>query len=277
MDEHISTSATRAPQPGTGPNAPGSDAARLERPSVVPGPESAVEVGRWADSEDLRRTELVYAPAFWVLLPLAAIAFLVHQAVTDPTGAGWNIAFNGESRDTWPSWVPCGAWIGVSVWLLAAIGVLLFRLSILRDLQAENRWIYEHGVAHSIHRASIDYDDGEDTWATYIALDHRVHDKQAETIHRAFEEWLRSTGLPPSGSAPISSAALFGPQMKGGYFILHPPMSRVAGSDTGHRWVLITEPRRAADDVIVTPIPEPKKLARIRRRLSRKADHRSAL
>ncbi|WP_341258324.1 MULTISPECIES: hypothetical protein [Gordonia] len=202
------------------------DAARLERPSVVPGPESAVEVGRWADSEDLRRTELVYAPAFWVLLPLAAIAFLVHQAVTDPTGAGWNIAFNGESRDTWPSWVPWGAWIGVSVWLLAAIGVLLFRLSILRDLQAENRWIYEHGVAHSIHRASIDYDDGEDTWATYIALDHRVHDKQAETIHRAFEEWLRSTGLPPAGSAPISSAALFGPQMKGGYFILHPPMSR---------------------------------------------------
>lgn len=250
--------------------------ARVDRPCDVPRPESVEEVARWAGSEDLRRVELVYAPAFWVLLPLTAIAFLTHQAITDPTGAGWSITINGESHDSWPGWVPWLAWIGVSVWLLIAVGVLLLRLSVLRDLRAENEWIFEHGVAHSIHRASVDYDDGEARWATYIALDHRLDDRQAATIYAAFEQWLSPAGLPPSGSKPISSEVLFGAQAKGGYFILHLPVSMAAGDTTEHEWMLITEPQDDESDVVVTPVPTPKKLVKIRRKLHRKAARRNA-
>lgn len=251
-----------------------SKAARLDRPRDVPRPESVDEVARWAGSEDLRRTELVYAPVFWVLIPVAVIAFLAHQTTTDPTGAGWSITINGESRDSWPAWVPWVAWIGVSVWLLVAVGVLLLRLSVLRDLRSENEWIHQHGVAHSIHRASVDFNDGEASWATYIALDHRLHDQQAARLHAVFEQWLSQGGLPPSGSKPISSATLFGARAKGGYFILHLPVSTISGASTEHEWMLITEPRDSSDEVIVTPVPVPKKLRKIRRKLHRRAARR---
>ncbi|WP_165646455.1 hypothetical protein [Mycobacteroides abscessus] len=248
----------------------------LDRPHDVPRPESVDEISRWAGSEDLRRTELVYAPVFWVFLPLAVIGFLIYQMITDPTSAGWSITANGASRDTWLAWVPWLAWIGVTVWLLIAVGVLLLRLSALRDLRVENAWVYGHGVAHSIHRACIDYDDGEARWATYIALDHRLDDGQAATIHAAFELWLFQAGLPPSGSKPISSETLFGEQAQGGYFILHLPVSTTAGETTAHKWLLITQPQDDERDVIVTPVPIPKKLAKIRRTLHRKAARRSA-
>ncbi|WP_449276723.1 hypothetical protein [Leucobacter sp. GX24907] len=259
-------------------NALASKPPTLDRPREVPLPESIAEVSRWAGSEDSRRVELVYAPVFWVFLPLAAIGFLIFQTVADPTGSGWSITINGENRDTWPGWVPPLAWVGVSVWLLVAVGVLLFRLSLLRDLHAENEWIFAHGVAHSIHRASADYDDGEARWATYIALDHRLDEEQASRIHAAFEAWLAREDLPPSGSKPISSQALFGAQAAGGYFILRLPVSAIAGTTAEQQWMLITEPRENADSsggVIITPVPVPKKLERIRRKLLRRAERRA--
>lgn len=77
------------------------------------------------------------------------------------------------------------------------------------------------------------------------------------------------------GLKPISSETLFGPQAKGGYFILHLPVSTIAGDTTEHQWMLITQPQEYERDVIVTPVPVPKKLARIRRRLHRKTERRS--
>lgn len=276
MPQHTPGMASPSDHAGMWASVSASMPTTLDRPRDVPRPESVNEVTRWAGSEDLRRTELVYAPVFWVILPLAAIGFLIHQTITDPTGAGWSITINGESRNSWPAWVPWLAWIGVSIWLLIAVGVLLLRLSVLRDLRDESEWIFEHGLAHSIHRSSVDYDDGEARWATYIALDHRLDDQQATRIHAAFEEWLSQAGLPPSGSKPISSETLFGAEAKGGYFILHLPVSQTAGVTADHRWMLITEPHDDESDVIVTPVPVPKRLARIRRRLHGKSERRSA-
>ncbi len=276
QQNNIEAGSTPGAQAGIWADVLVSKPARLDRPRDVPRPESVEEIARWAGSEDLRRVELVYAPVFWVLLPVAAIAFLVHQAITDPTGAGWSITVNGESRDSWPVWVPWLAWIGVSVWLLIAVSVLLFRLSLLRDLRDESEWIFEHGVAHSIHRASVDFDDGEASWATYVALDHRLDDRQAARIHTALQQWIIAEGLPPSGSKPISSTTLFGEQAQGGYFILHLPVSTTAGETTEHKWLLITQPQDDESGVIVTPVPIAKKLAKIRRKLHRKAERRGA-
>jgi len=249
---------------------PASRCPRIARPDDVPQPESVEEVTAWAGSEDSRRVELVYAPVFWVLLALAGLGFLIQQTIADPTGAGWNITINGESHDSWPGWVPWLAWIGVGMWLLVAVCVLVLRLSIQRDLRVENERIFESGIAHSIHRASLDYD-GEASWATYIALDHRIDDQRAARIHAAFEQWIARAGLPPAGSGPISSSTLFGAEAAGGYFLLHLPVSATAGATADHAWMLITEPQDGDGDVIVTPVPVPKKLERTRRRLRRKA------
>jgi len=244
---------------------------RLARPRDVPRPESPEEVTVWAGLEDFRHTVLIYAPVFWVLLPLAALAFLIQQTITDPTGADVNITINDESVDGWPTWLVWLLWFGVGIWLFVAIGVLLLRLSVFRDLRAENQWIYERGVAHSIHRASVDYDDGEASWPTYIVLDHRLDDEKAARIHEAFEQWLSLAALPPSGSAPVPSARLFGAQAEGGYFFLHLPVSQTADATTEYRWLLITRPRDTEDDLIVTPVPVAKRLRKIRVKLDRKA------
>lgn len=59
--------------------------------------------------------------------------------------------------------------------------------------------------------------------------------------------------------------------MDGGYSILHLPVSSIDGATADHEWVLLTEPQGDDLRVLVTPVPVPKKLARIRRRLRRKA------
>lgn len=274
MSQHTSISAVPDDPAGFWANIVAARPRRLDRPRDVPRPESIEEVSRWAGNEDLRRTELVHAPVFWVLLPLAALGYLIWGTITDP-GEGWtgNLFDDANNGQLWNFWL---VWVGVAIWLLITVGVLLFRLSVLRDLRAENEWVFEHGVAHSIHRASVDYDNGEGSWATYIALDHRLDDQQAARIHAAFEQWVSETGIPPARSKPISSQSLFGAQAAGGRFILHLPVSTTAGATTDHEWMLITEPRDDESDVIMTPVPVPKKLARIRRRIRRKAERRGA-
>lgn len=252
-------------------------AARLRRPRDVPRAESVDEVALWAESEDFRRTELIFAPVFWVGLPLAAIGFLVQQAIADPTGAGWNKSFFGETVGVWPTWFITSVWAGAVIWLLIAVGVLVLRLSVLRDLRGENERVFEHGVAHSIHRSSFDDDSGEASgWATYIALDHHLTDAQAARIHEAFEQWLSRAGLPPSGTGPISSATLFGPEAQGGYFIMHLPVSTTAGVTTKYRWMLITQPQKGEDEVIVTPVPVGNRLRKLRAKAARKERRRRA-
>ena len=76
-------------------------AARLRRPRDVPRAESVDEVALWAESEDFRRTELIFAPVFWVGLPLAAIGFLVQQAIAVRRAPG------GTSRSSERPW-GCG-------------------------------------------------------------------------------------------------------------------------------------------------------------------------
>ncbi len=236
---------------------------RLIRPTDVPRPESADEVARWAGREDLRRTQLVYAPVFWVVLPLAAATVLVWGTITDP-GAGWTgDLFDSEADgQPWNFWL---VWVAVGVWLLIAVGVLVLRLSVLRTLRVENQWVFERGVAHSIHRTAVDRDDGEGRWATYVAIDHRVDDRRAARIHAAFEHWLAQEGPPASGSAPLSSTALFGAQAAGGYFLPSLPVSETSGETTTYEWMLITPPGATIDETIVTPVPRQKHLQRLRR------------
>jgi len=268
MPQHNSSGPVSGSQSSIWAHTPTPARSRLDRPRDVPRPESVEEVAKWAGSENLRNTELIHAPVFWVFLPLAACGFLVWGIITDP-GDGWtgNLFDEQNNGQPWNFWQ---VWVGVGIWLLIAIGVLLVRLSILRDLRVENMWIYEHGVAHSIHRTSVDYDDGEASWATYTALDHRLSDRQAARIHAAFEQWLAQSGLPPSGATPISSTALFSSEAKGGHFILHLPVSTIAGDTTEHRWILITEPRDGDGEVLMTPVPVPKKLEKIRQKLHRR-------
>lgn len=175
------------------------------------------------------RVELIRAPAFWGLLPLAAIAFLISQTVTDLTNSGWSIIMSGESRDTPPGGVSPRVWIGVGAWLLVAAGLLLFRLSLLRYSHVENERNFEHGVAHSIHRSSAGCDDDEERPATSIALDHRLDDRHAARLHAAFAAWLARAGQPHSGSKPASSQMLFFTQATSGNWsaIIRSPPSPV--------------------------------------------------
>ncbi|WP_353115173.1 hypothetical protein [Microbacterium sp.] len=242
----------------------------IVRPVDVPRPESVAEVATWAGSEDLRTTHFIHAPVVWVLLPLAALGFLIWGSITSPNeGPSGDLFADDGIGSLW-------LYVAASVWLLVAIGVLIRRLVLFHGLREENEWIFQHHVAHSIHRTSFDRDDGEGSWATYIALDHRIDDRRATGICEAFEEWLRTKGLPPSGSEPISSATLFGPQLAGGYFFLHLPVSQTAGETTKHEWLLITPSHEHdesdADEVIVTPVPPRKRLQKIRARLHRKAE-----
>lgn len=246
----------------------------IVRPVEVPRPESVAEVAKWAGNEDLRTTHFIHAPAVWALLPLAALGFLIWGSITSPDESPTGGLFADDGSGS--LWL----YIAVSVWLLVAVGVLVRRLFLFHGLRAENEWIFQHHVAHSIHRTPFDRDDGDSGgWATYVALDHRIDNRHATEIGEAFERWLRTTGLPPSGSGPISSATLFGPQLAGGWFFLHLPVSQTAGETTEYEWMLITAPHKRdgsnADEVIVTPVPPRKRLHRIRARLRRKAERRT--
>lgn len=248
---------------------------QVQRPRDVPRPESTDEVALWAGSEDLRFTTLVLAPTFWVVLPLLAFGYLIAGTITDP-GDGWtgNLFDKEGSGELWNFWQ---VWVGVTIWLLIAVAVLLLQLSVHADLRGENEWIFQHSTAHSIHRASVDYDDGEAPgWATYIALDHHLDDALAALIHEAFERWISSVGLPPSGSGPISSELLFGAAARGGYFFLQLPVSQTAGQTTDHRWMLITEPRDSGSELLVTPVPVGHKFRRLRGRARRRSARRSS-
>ncbi|MGV2983158.1 hypothetical protein ACNPNP_05555 [Microbacterium sp. AGC85] len=220
--------------------------------SDPPRPESVEEVALW-EGIGSRRVDLIYVPAFKLLLPLVALGYLIRGTLTNP-GEGWTGSlFQDDSGDLWAFWE---AWIGVGIWLLTTAGALALRLSAYPDLRVEDQWIFEHGVAHSLHRTSVDYDDSEvGPRPTYIALDHRLDNRTAAQIYEAFEIWLRAGHMPPSGSEPISSTTLFGAQAEGGYFFLHVPFNEFPDGSAQHRWMLITKPRDGEESVIVTTIP----------------------
>lgn len=220
--------------------------------SDPPRPESVEEVALW-ERIGSRRVDLIYVPAFKVLVPVVALGYLIWGALTYPGEAWTGSLLQDDSGELWVFWE---AWIGVGIWLLIAACALALRLSVYSDLHAEDQWIFEHGVAHSLHRTSVDYDDSEvGMQPTYIALDHRLDNRTAAQIHEAFEIWLRAGNMPPSGSAPISSTTLFGAQADGGYFFLHVPFDDSPDGSAHHRWLLITKPRDSDESVTVTTIP----------------------
>lgn len=95
-------------------------------------------------------------------------------ATGSPRSGRWTGTFFPVENNE-PPWNFGLGWAAVTVWLLIMVGVLVVRLSVFRGLRAENRWVFEHGVPYSIHRSSVDYDDGETSgWPTYIALNHRL-------------------------------------------------------------------------------------------------------
>lgn len=250
----------------------------LARSRDVPRPESVAEVAKWEDPNGFGRTELYYAPSFWVFLPVAALGFLIWGTITDP-GDGWtgNLFDDDTTGNLWNYWL---IWVGVSVWLLIAIGVLALRVSITSEVRADNEWIYQKGVPVSIHRSPYDRAGGEgETWPTFIGIDHSVSDEKAARIHHALYAWLSSQevqGELDSGamreSPVIASRELFGDQAAGGYYISSIPGF---GSDSyfaAHEWVLLTEPRDPdAAEMSVTTIPLEETRQKIRKKLRRKA------
>src|SRR5690625_5326726 len=56
------------------------------RPGEVTVPESIEEVTAWAGKEDSRRVELIYAPIFWVVLPVAALRSEEHTSELQSRG-----------------------------------------------------------------------------------------------------------------------------------------------------------------------------------------------
>jgi len=249
----------------------------IRRPRDVPAPVSADEVGAWANASDMRRTELVRAPIFWVVLPVAALAFLAQQAITDPTGEAWGKQFNGEYVDEWPVWFLWCVWIGAFVWLLSAVAVLVNRRRMMREAGRDDEHVFELGAACSIHRASVDYDDGECTgWPTYIALDHRLPDRHAALVHAAFERWLAREGVPEADPGRIRSESLFGEKAAGGYFFRSLPGIQISGTTTERRWLLVAESRVGGAELLVVPVPVGARFRRIRERALRRAARRGA-
>ncbi|WP_420039060.1 hypothetical protein [Gordonia sp. MP11Mi] len=248
----------------------------MDRPRDAPSPESADEVGRWDDPDGLGRTELIYAPIFWVCLPLAVLGYLIWGILVHP-GDGWtgNLFDEDVTGNLWNFWI---AWTGVGLWLLVASGVLAFRLSLIKDVHAQNEWIFKHGVLHTIHRSPFDSDDGEGgSWPTFIAIDHRVTDERATRLYQALHTWLSDDAVQvafDSGAlhhrGTIATAELFGDDAADGYFLSTIPGSDTAAHFAGHRWVLITPSVDDGREITVTTVPLEKKLRRIRRKLHRK-------
>lgn len=238
----------------------------------VPRPESVEEVGLWEDSHGFARTELIHAPIFWVCLPVAAIVFLGYEAVTDPTGQGWGKHFFGESVDAWPTWFVWSVWIGVFVWLFIAVGVLVVRLWVRREVLADNMWIFEHGVPCTIHRAPYSRSSGEgDSFPTFIALDYRLDRLQAARIHEALRTWISKVGE-DSLSDIIPAERLFGPAANGGWYLPSIPGFGSAEDFAAHQWVLITNPKDPEETLpTVTTVPQGETLRRLRTKARRRA------
>jgi len=271
---------------------------RVKRPLEVPWPESVDEVAKWEDPDGFGRTELYHAPIFWVCLPVAALGFLIYGAVTDPGGIGWtgNVFDESVQGGPWNFWI---VWVGVLLWLLIAVGVLVFRAwFVASEVHKDNEWIYQHGIPCDIHRSSFDWSDGEGgTTPTWIAIDHRVPHEQARRIVCAFRAWLSDghvQGELAFGSlcehTVIASAELFGEEAAGGYFVGRIPAIWTVDKLQKYRWVLVTPPRpdeagdtttnnRQTDAVpesqwqraSVTAVPPEEKLLKFRARLRRQS------
>ncbi|MCF8587160.1 hypothetical protein [Gordonia liuliyuniae] len=277
MQQETPTSALPGDPATIWADAASSRAARLDRPRDAPVPESADEVARWEDPDRLGRTELIYAPIFWVCLPLAVVGYLIWGTLVH-SGDGWtsNLFDEDATGNLWNFWI---AWAGVGVWLLVAIGVLVFRLSLIKDVDAQNARIFEHGVLHTIHRSPYDSDDGEGgSWPTFIAIDHRTADEHASRLYHALHTWLSNDAVHDALDSgrlqrrrTIVTTELFGDDAIGGYFLSTIPGSGTAAHCAGHRWVLITGGLDNDREVTVTTVPLEKKLRRIRRKLRRKA------
>ncbi|WP_406249034.1 hypothetical protein ACI7YT_03170 [Microbacterium sp. M] len=258
------------------------------RPGRAPRPESIDEVARWEDPSGFDRIEFYYAPTFWVCLPLAALGVMIHGAITNPTGIGWGGTVFGESVQAgpWSYWI---AWVGIVIWLLVSVAVLAFRVRVAApEARKDAEWIHTHGIAHSIHPSPYKTSDGEGgTWPTFIAIDHRLPEEQAAMIFRALDAWLSQPDVQGElefGSlqvrAPITSAELFGPRGAGGLYLGSIPGFDSVGDFLEHEWVLVSDPRDPDDDGAggkhVTTVPTEPELRRIRARLRRRAERRSA-
>lgn len=249
----------------------------LRRPRKPPRPESVAEVARWEDPDGFGRTELYYAPSFWVFLPLVALGVLIWGIITDP-GDGWtgNLFDEDTSGNPWNFWL---VWVAVAIWLLIAIGVLVLRVSLTSAVRADNQWILQHGVPCSIHRSPHLRSGGEgEAWPTLIGIDHRLADEQAARIHRALHDWLSDNEVRADLDGGImrdrtvlSSREIFGDQAAGGYYIESSAGLSMASDFDTHEWVLITEPRDPeSGQLSVTTVPREEKLQKIRRKLRAK-------
>jgi hypothetical protein len=258
------------------------------RPGRAPRPESVDEVARWEDPNGFDRIELYYAPIFWVCLPVAALGVLIHGAITNPTGIGWVVTVFGESVQAglWSYWI---VWVGIIIWLLGAVAVLAFRVWLVApDVRKDAEWIYAHGVAPSSHPSPYEATDGEGgTWPTFVAIDHRLPEEDAARVFRALEAWLSQSDVQGElefgslqGRSLITSAELFGPPGAGGLYLGSIPGFGSVGDFLEHEWVLVSDPRDPDDDGAggkhVTTVPTEPELRKIRARLRRRAEHRSA-
>ncbi len=255
----------------------------LVRRREVPRPESVEEVAKWEDPDGLGKFELSYAPAIWVLLPLAALGYLVWGTITNAEGHDWAGTVFGESVHG-PPWTLWLVWAGVGTWLLIALGVLVLRASLTSEVRGDNQWIFEHGIPHTIHRSPFTRDGGEGfTSPTLIAIDHRADDAQAARIHQALHAWLSDAAVQEHlthGSLRqprqvVPTQEIFGPDAKGGYYLESAPGFGSSDDFEAHPWALITEPRDKRSEPNVTTVPRGKKLQRIRAKLRRKAARRS--
>jgi|GEM_PF-2615191 len=255
---------------------------RLKRPREVPRPESVDEVAKWDDLDGLGRTELLYAPIIWLLLPLGAIGFLGHETVTDPDGAHWTVTIGHDVVGEWQVSALPLVWIGVALWLLWAINELVVRLRRRTIIRMTNEWVFENGAAHSLHLAPYEADDGEGgSWPTFIAIDHRTTDEQAARLHQALRTWVSERATRDAlafGSlhkrSAISTTELFGADASGGYFLGSIPVSGTAADVAAQEWVLITKSPEGTVDAEVTPVPRERQLLAIRRKLRRRRGNR---
>jgi hypothetical protein len=271
---------------------------RLTRPRQVPWAQSIDEIAKWEDPDGFGRTEIYHAPIFWVFLPLVALGFLIYGALTNADGIGWTASVFDETVQgaPWNFWI---FWVGVLLWLLVAVGVLVLHVGFVApEVRKDNAWIYAHGIPCDIHSSPFDWSDGEGgSTPTWIAIDHRVPDEQADRIVCAFQAWLSHEEVKGNlefGSlrdhAVIASSDVFGEEAAGGYFVGRIPAFGTAGDLEKYRWVIVTPPRLdERGDIItrdgavdagtgsgwrhasVTTVPAAKELRKFRERLRRKA------